>query len=258
MFGLAFGLTAGFVFGLGRGIAAGLVAGLVFGFIGGGMLGGMIGRTIGRAKAPARGMRINAIQLMVGLAFGLAFGLMAGLASGLAFGLAFGLGAGLACGVGLGLGLTDVPSDLIAAASPQAVLARDRQVALLRALATWLVLGLVFVFVFGIEATTFELGVGLAGGLGFGLVSGLFLSMYQTAWPLYLLARGWLAFRHRLPWPLMSFLADAHQRGVLRQSGAVYQFRHIELQHRLATRPLGPQPEPAKTGESPEAHDSVT
>jgi hypothetical protein len=30
-----------------------------------------------------------------------------------------------------------------------------------------------------------------------------------------------LAFRHRLPWSLMSFLADAHQRGVLRQSGAV-------------------------------------
>jgi len=34
----------------------------------------------------------------------------------------------------------------------------------------------------------------------------------------------------------MAFLADAHQRGVLRQAGAVYQFRHIELQHRLATR----------------------
>jgi hypothetical protein len=38
----------------------------------------------------------------------------------------------------------------------------------------------------------------------------------------------------------MRFLADAHQRGILRQAGAVYQFRHIELQHRLATRP--PQP----------------
>jgi hypothetical protein len=34
----------------------------------------------------------------------------------------------------------------------------------------------------------------------------------------------------------MSFLLDAHQRGVLRQAGAVYQFRHIELQHRLANR----------------------
>jgi hypothetical protein len=34
----------------------------------------------------------------------------------------------------------------------------------------------------------------------------------------------------------MGFLADAHQRGVLRQAGAVYQFRHIELQRRLANR----------------------
>jgi hypothetical protein len=39
-----------------------------------------------------------------------------------------------------------------------------------------------------------------------------------------------------LPWRLVSFLQDAHRRGVLRQAGAVYQFRHIELQHRLATR----------------------
>ena len=54
------------------------------------------------------------------------------------------------------------------------------------------------------------------------------------------IARVWLALRHRLPWPLMDFLADAHQRGVLRQAGAVYQFRHIELQHRLATRPSNP------------------
>ena len=35
----------------------------------------------------------------------------------------------------------------------------------------------------------------------------------------------------------MRFLKDAHRRGVLRQEGAVYQFRHIELQHRLANAP---------------------
>jgi hypothetical protein len=34
----------------------------------------------------------------------------------------------------------------------------------------------------------------------------------------------------------MGFLADTHRRGVLRQAGAVCQFRHIELQHRLANR----------------------
>jgi len=35
----------------------------------------------------------------------------------------------------------------------------------------------------------------------------------------------------------MSFLADARERGVLRQVGTIHQFRHIELQHRLAQRP---------------------
>ena len=35
----------------------------------------------------------------------------------------------------------------------------------------------------------------------------------------------------------MTFLADAHtNRGVLRQAGAMYQFRHIELQRYLAAK----------------------
>jgi hypothetical protein len=34
----------------------------------------------------------------------------------------------------------------------------------------------------------------------------------------------------------MAFLHDAHaNRGVLRQVGAVYQFRHLKLQHRMAS-----------------------
>ena len=66
---------------------------------------------------------------------------------------------------------------------------------------------------------------------------GLVFGLGQTAWGTFVLARGWLAVRHRLPRDLMAFLADAHeQRGVLRQVGAVYQFRHLELQRRLASR----------------------
>jgi hypothetical protein len=39
----------------------------------------------------------------------------------------------------------------------------------------------------------------------------------------------------------MTFLRDAHeQRGVLRQVGAVYQFRHINLQRHLAQQPWPP------------------
>ena len=116
------------------------------------------------------------------------------------------------------------------------VLARDRQVMLFLTLAAGLAAGLGA----GLAA---GLGAGLGLGLGpgsrprAGLVFGLVVGLIETRWTSYMLARGWLAFRRQLPWPLMAFLADAHQRGVLRQAGATYQFRHLELQRRLAARP---------------------
>jgi hypothetical protein len=141
-------------------------------------------------------------------------------------GMAAGILGGLAAGVVVG-GLKSVPSDLAAAASPGAVLARDRRAAL--------TLGAADGFM-----TALLIGLIVSGGIGIGLAIGLGLSMRQTAWPSYRLTGMSLAMQRHLPWSLMRFLADAHQRGILRQAGAVYQFRHIELQHRLATRP--PQP----------------
>lgn len=73
--------------------------------------------------------------------------------------------------------------------------------------------------------------VGLIPALLIGLAAGL----RQSAWARYATARCHLAARAGLPLDLMAFLADAHEhRGVLRRVGAVYQFRHIELQHHLA------------------------
>lgn len=81
-----------------------------------------------------------------------------------------------------------------------------------------------------------------------GLITGLALGLWAvcwsfilpgqkgTAWGAFLVARSNLALRHSLPYPLMDFLADAHNRGVLRQVGSRYQFRHIKLQRRLAAR----------------------
>ncbi|WP_259408389.1 MULTISPECIES: hypothetical protein [Streptomyces] len=40
------------------------------------------------------------------------------------------------------------------------------------------------------------------------------------------MARSWLPLTGRLPWRAWVLLADAHERGVLRQVGPVYQFRH--------------------------------
>jgi hypothetical protein len=80
------------------------------------------------------------------------------------------------------------------------------------------------------------IGAGVAAGVVEGAGVSAIYSLRWAAWPCYEIARIGLALRHRLPWQLMGFLADAHKRGILRQAGAVYQFRHIELQHRLASR----------------------
>jgi hypothetical protein len=173
--------------------------------------------------------------LIFGLGAGLIFGLRAGPGPGLAAGLTTCLGAGFM--LGFRPGLVTVPGDPAAAGSPRAVLTRDQQAALLLMLGPGLGFGLVAGLGFGLvygPASGFIWGFG---GLGVGLGGGLLASWTKTAWPSYMLTRGSLALRHRLPWSLMSFLADAHRRGVLRQAGAVYQFRHIDLQHRLATRP---------------------
>ncbi|MFC8512772.1 NACHT domain-containing protein [Streptomyces sp. NPDC057257] len=77
---------------------------------------------------------------------------------------------------------------------------------------------------------------GSATGVLVGCMVGLAVAWNQTACGWFLLARCYLTIRRRLPWRLMDFLVDAHHQGVLRQSGAVYQFRHIELQRHLAAR----------------------
>lgn len=55
-----------------------------------------------------------------------------------------------------------------------------------------------------------------------------------TAWGRFTLARCYFALTGRLPWRLMAFLDEAHKRGILRQAGAVYQFRHLEIRNQLA------------------------
>ncbi|MFJ5730948.1 hypothetical protein [Streptomyces paradoxus] len=70
------------------------------------------------------------------------------------------------------------------------------------------------------------------------------LVLLTKAWPRFLLTRLVLAAQRRLPWRLMGFLADARRRQLLRQSGGTYQFRHVRLQERLASRSLAEDREP--------------
>lgn len=82
-------------------------------------------------------------------------------------------------------------------------------------------------------------------------VLGLFSALgtlTSTAWGGYVLTRLWLAMTRRLPRDLLDFLDDAHRRrGVLRQAGAVYQFRHARLQEALGGTPIQEETKPTRS-----------
>jgi len=89
-----------------------------------------------------------------------------------------------------------------------------------------------------VQATGQPNGLGASIGLGITnfLVPAIGFAFIQATWGRYTAARTLLALSGHLPWRLTAFLQDAAvNRGVLRQFGAVYQFRHVELQRRLAT-----------------------
>ena len=91
-----------------------------------------------------------------------------------------------------------------------------------------------------------DVAPGLVGGLLVGLVIGLVVGpMQEPAWVGFVMASRWLAFRGKLPWRTMGFLDDAHRLGLLRTAGAVYQFRHAELQDHLAKPGETAAPAPA-------------
>ncbi|ONK09837.1 serine/threonine-protein kinase [Streptomyces sp. MP131-18] len=162
-------------------------------------------------------------------------------------------------------GIRGATADLTLAPAPAALLARDRRTFRRLGCVTAGVIGLALGLVFWCSnsirlapATTGEVRwqdlelaptlPGLVGGLFtgalLGAVVGLAVAWQQTACGPFTITRIHLALCHRLPRRLMAFLADAHERrGVLRQSGAVYQLRHIELQRHLAAGDHG-RPDP--------------
>ncbi|MFE4972036.1 NACHT domain-containing protein [Kitasatospora sp. NPDC056651] len=57
-----------------------------------------------------------------------------------------------------------------------------------------------------------------------------------SPWSRWLLARCSLALAGRLPWPLMTFLRDAHRAGLLQRTAGTYRFRNLRLQQHLAAK----------------------
>ncbi|WP_433544329.1 helix-turn-helix domain-containing protein (plasmid) [Streptomyces sp. CA-294286] len=158
------------------------------------------------------------------------------------FALIFGSAAGLVFGL---VAMLEAPVDVTAAATPVGLLLANRttvvrQVLLLApAFALTIAFGgrLVVVLLQGaLGPLHWELEDGLfVGGVG-GLGGAAAYVLAFTAWGQWLLfARLWLPLTGRLPWNPAAFLDDAYRRGVLRRTGAVYQFRHVRLQHHLGT-----------------------
>ncbi|MFJ9350176.1 NACHT domain-containing protein [Streptomyces sp. NPDC101237] len=144
-----------------------------------------------------------------------------------ASGVLLGVVGGCVCGVYAAL---SVPSDTMRTPGPRSSLRTDRTASLTRGGVVALLVALVCVPV--------TLVPGDRGGLAH-VSTQLWLplgtaALALSAWGRLAVARCWLALTGRLPWRLLRFLDDAHRRGVLRQSGAYYEFRHQRLQSYLA------------------------
>jgi DNA-binding SARP family transcriptional activator len=160
--------------------------------------------------------------------------LVFGFAPGLVFGLLPGVGASL-------IRWARTPIALEDASSPGSTLRTDRA----QYLALLGMLVAIAVVAFALAAAL-VLPDGFRAGVRFGLFAGLAGSIvialvlgFTAAWPRYTLARWWLAGTGRLPWRLTAFLEEAQRLGLLRQAGAVHQFRHASLQDRLVARSAG-------------------
>lgn len=139
-------------------------------------------------------------------------------------------------------GLTLERADLTVRVGPGKSVAQDRWIFLQIMLLYVLGCGAWGVFVFGLKGSfwvvpALGIGGGLAVGLTVGLARGFYVGFRETAWARFAVTAACLAMRDHVPWSLMAFLQDAHDRGVLRQVGTVYQFRHIGLQRYLAEQP---------------------
>ncbi|GGU06186.1 NACHT domain-containing protein [Streptomyces coeruleorubidus] len=145
----------------------------------------------------------------------------------LGFGMLVGTIGGCASGVYQAL---NTPSDTIRAAGPRNTLRTDRAATFGRSAFAALVSGAACVVLISAAGRGSTLGtmhteVWVQVGTN---------TLALSAWGRMGAARIWLAVTGRAPWRLMQFLAEAHRRGVLRQSGAHYEFRHVRLQQRLA------------------------
>ena len=127
----------------------------------------------------------------------------------------------------------EAPVDIRSAVGPADLLRTNRATVVVEFLGWGLVLGLAHLLVLTLAVGHVH-PAAVPLDLVLGPVIGLAIGISLTAWGQWLVfARVWLPLTGRLPWSVAAFLDDACRRGVLRQVGAVYQFRHARLQAHL-------------------------
>ena len=236
---LAGAFVGGYLAAVGLGLPAGLINGLG--------VGAAVALAIDKVGRPTPSNKKPYWDKVIGISGGAVIGAVIGLIAwreeGPVFGTVFGLLIAATAAVPFGLRHKD--EDLRFVPSPGHALARDMKAFRRTALSAGLAAGAAG-FLGGSMTSIFEVhgkaslaavvGDGLGIGVASGLVIGLTFGFYHAASPGFRIISWWLALRGRAPWRLKRFLREAHRLTVLRQSGATYQFRHKELQLRLAER----------------------
>ncbi|MBB4911728.1 helix-turn-helix domain-containing protein [Actinophytocola algeriensis] len=238
------GLVAAVGNWLGFGLALGLAhgAGITFG-------GGAFepSRVRLRTRGGSRQLRRRFVpRLLIGVVGGAGLGVVLGLACvarldpmglfGFGFFGGFAAGAGFGALVGLTWGLMaglEAPVDLRSVVGPADLLRTNRSTVVAGFAGCGLVLAVAHLLVITV-ALDYVWPAAVLLDLVLGPVIGLVIGLCLTAWGQWVVfARVWLPLTGRLPWHVAEFLEDACRRGVLRQVGAVYQFRHARLHAHL-------------------------
>jgi hypothetical protein len=224
--GLGFGLPVVLVNGLADGLTVGLALGLTFGFT----------RAFGTEPKAIIPRWPRSREFLRPLTFALLFGPLLGAIPGIAVGLTLGSTVGLTIGltVGIVVGLTGglldlwtLPIPSTVASTPILTYHADRR--------TYFLYGVTFTVAFGPALVitggfTGELTGGLVGAFTVALLGAL----NAGSTPMVGLTQLVLATTRAGQVHFMRLLEEAHDQQALRQAGAVYQFRHAELQEYLA------------------------
>ncbi|GAA1618763.1 NACHT domain-containing protein [Actinoplanes couchii] len=217
------------------GLVAGFGYALMFGLIAG--LGCRVTRDIAaRGQPSGRRPRISVRGGAAGVLLG-SVALLAAVFNHLPFGVLVTIGLTSFLAGAFAFGVDAQERDRLPVTSPFGLYQRDRNTSIVIIVMVAVAIGAA-VGARG-AALSQSASVGLLAAVGttmtYGLSAGLVVATAATRFPAFTVSRVRLWYRGETPWALMAFLHDAHQRRqVLRSIGAVYQFRHQELQQQIA------------------------